>query len=333
MGGAEAFHGSSDARLGGLRLFFPDCRARFERMRFEDGKLSVTVEIREAALSALRIKGASAGQDASERFDRDLGPGPKLTSKPEDRRKGRIRKGSAKPPTLADVPSPRLVSATFALPPRAADLDLFLVGPDGWIYDYHNETRFRHGGNRRVLEPLANAASIDDAVRRAISFGEGPTVEFKVALQLSGDKKQTELIKTAIAFANTTGGQLLIGVDDSCDVVGIESEIGRPKLKDESFARAAQKYSAELRQFIIGKLTQVPPIAATPVSVDDHTVILVSIGEAAIKPCARMWTNEIFVRRGANSVTPSPEEIRALFEPAASNRETTLGDIGSLLSR
>jgi predicted HTH transcriptional regulator len=56
-------------------------------------------------------------------------------------------------------------------------------------------------------------------LRDIISHGESSTVEFK--------RKFTTIDKIAreiIAFANTTGGMLIIGVDDNRKIVGVDSE-------------------------------------------------------------------------------------------------------------
>lgn len=62
-------------------------------------------------------------------------------------------------------------------------------------------------------------------LRRLIEDGETETVEFKVSF----DK---ETLETAVAFANTRGGIILIGVSDKGDIKGIQ--IGKETLKDWS---------------------------------------------------------------------------------------------------
>ena len=54
-----------------------------------------------------------------------------------------------------------------------------------------------------------------------IKKGESKNIEFKVELP----KKSEKYLKTVIAFANTSGGQILIGVDDeSREVVGVDEK-------------------------------------------------------------------------------------------------------------
>ena len=52
--------------------------------------------------------------------------------------------------------------------------------------------------------------------------GESKTVEFKIMLPKDSEK----YIKTIVAFANSQGGQLIVGVDDKTrEVVGVDEDI------------------------------------------------------------------------------------------------------------
>lgn len=54
-----------------------------------------------------------------------------------------------------------------------------------------------------------------------ILYGESKNVEFKAMLP----KDSIKYIKTIIAFANTQGGQLIIGVDDKTrKVIGVDKD-------------------------------------------------------------------------------------------------------------
>ena len=49
-----------------------------------------------------------------------------------------------------------------------------------------------------------------------INEGEGKTLEFKVQLP-----KNNSIVKTIIAFSNTAGGRLIIGINDMLEIVGV----------------------------------------------------------------------------------------------------------------
>lgn len=57
-------------------------------------------------------------------------------------------------------------------------------------------------------------------IRRLIQKGEGKTIEFKETLPGKGG-----LTKTAVAFSNTAGGKILVGIEDkTCRITGISEE-------------------------------------------------------------------------------------------------------------
>lgn len=59
----------------------------------------------------------------------------------------------------------------------------------------------------------------DHPLWQEIQQGEGKTLEFKQQLP-----KGDQLAKTLIAFANTSGGKLVIGVDDQRQIVGVQGD-------------------------------------------------------------------------------------------------------------
>src|ERR1041384_3959823 len=64
-------------------------------------------------------------------------------------------------------------------------------------------------------------------VMALIAEGEGLRIEFK--RKFSSPEK---IAKEMIAFANTSGGTILFGIDDNKDVIGVESEKGEAELID-----------------------------------------------------------------------------------------------------
>jgi ATP-dependent DNA helicase RecG len=62
----------------------------------------------------------------------------------------------------------------------------------------------------------------------AIQNGEGKNIEFKVELP-----KSNALAKTIIAFSNTGGGKLIIGVNDQGNIIGLDPNLNIFELKDK----------------------------------------------------------------------------------------------------
>jgi len=65
-------------------------------------------------------------------------------------------------------------------------------------------------------------------LQNAIRNGEGKTLEFKVELP-----KSDTLAKTIIAFSNTGGGKLIIGVNDQGEIVGLKPDVDIFDLQDK----------------------------------------------------------------------------------------------------
>lgn len=89
---------------------------------------------------------------------------------------------------------------------------------------------------RNMIDSLQRELARD--VSSLIQAGEGETVEFKASvhwdLRLGKASKELEhgVIKTIAGFLNHRGGSLLVGVDDSGGVIGLEQDYQTFKRKD-----------------------------------------------------------------------------------------------------
>jgi len=122
------------------------------------------------------------------------------------------------------------------------------------------------------------------ALKNLIALGEGFTTEFKQA-------GTSNLGREICAFANATGGVILIGVTDSGDIVGVDDH-NRLKSEVQAIARSAE-----------------PPIAVDIESVE--RVLYVIVPEQHSKPYS--FGGKFFMREGASSQQMSREEIREFF--------------------
>ena len=117
-----------------------------------------------------------------------------------------------------------------------------------------------------------------------IALGEGFTTEFKRSMP-------SDLGREICAFANSTGGVILIGVDDAGVVVGAGNH-NRLKSQVQSIARSAD-----------------PPIATDVESYGG--VLCVTVPEQQGKPYS--FGGRFYVREGANCQQMSRDEIRDFF--------------------
>ena len=94
--------------------------------------------------------------------------------------------------------------------------------------------------------------------------GEGARLEFKRSISAAH-----RIARTLVAFANTSGGTLLIGVADSGTITGVSSESREMHRIEEATERLAE-----------------PPLSITyeTLSPDGRKVLIVSIEESSEKP-------------------------------------------------
>ena len=113
---------------------------------------------------------------------------------------------------------------------------------------------------------------------------EGKTVEFK--RNLSSPKP---LLKTLVAFANTAGGRLVIGVGDRREIVGVED----PLAEEERLCNLiADSISPKL----------VPNVELT--TVEGKTLFIVEVFLSGTRPhflCAEGFESGVYVRLGSTN--------------------------------
>lgn len=95
--------------------------------------------------------------------------------------------------------------------------------------DYNNS--FNEQINKLIQ--TAELESNVQKIRRLVRSGESKTLEFKqsFSLDVKKQKKETYLeegcLKTIVAFLNTDGGELIVGVKDNGEFSGLETEISK----------------------------------------------------------------------------------------------------------
>jgi len=128
------------------------------------------------------------------------------------------------------------------------------------------------------------------SVEMLIGFGENEHVEFKESLSA-----QHGIIQSAVAFANTDGGVILVGVNDNGGVVGV------PDPKPEE----------TISNIIRGNTQPDIPTRIRTVTIDGKKVVVVQVMAGEDTP---YWyrDNGTFVRVNATNRHASPSEIKQL---------------------
>ena len=125
-------------------------------------------------------------------------------------------------------------------------------------------------------------------LRQIVANGEGPTVEFKREFNTAIDKE-------LVAFANSNGGLVLIGVSDDAVIVGISEDLRRLEERIMGVCRANCRPS----------LT--PEVEV--VTIDGENVVVVKIQESDQITTAR---DICYVRAGSTTRRALPEELQRL---------------------
>ena len=126
-------------------------------------------------------------------------------------------------------------------------------------------------------------------VEELIGKGESETIEFK-------EKFDNEAIETAVAFANTNGGIILIGVFDKGGIKGVE--VGRDTI---------EKITNKILQATDPKMY--PKISIR--EVNDNRIIVIGAEESNLKPCFAF--GRAFKRVGKSTVKMGKDEIEKLI--------------------
>lgn len=152
-------------------------------------------------------------------------------------------------------------------------------------------------------------------LREIIAGGESSTVEFKRKFT-SAEKFAKEII----AFANTAGGYLIIGVDDNGSIVGVESE----------------KEQVELVGIAQHSITPHLDIDVEIVEIEFRDVVVLHVPNSPSKPHRlvsddpdeRPHQRKAYIRQGESSVAASREMTRILAgqSPNAPPMTLSIGD-------
>ncbi len=111
-----------------------------------------------------------------------------------------------------------------------------------------------------------------------------------------------DLYREVIAFANSNGGVIYIGIDDHGNLTGIDNV-------DETYTRITNG----IRDAIAPDVTMFVRYI-----LQDNKVIQIEVGEGSYKPyylkSKGMKPNGVYVRHGASSVQASPDQIRKMIK-------------------
>jgi hypothetical protein len=279
------YHGDNDGRNNQVFFLLPETRAYIAGASFSEiGTLDIVVGGTDIARLPLLVKGAYWIGKSIHHFDAEVSES----------------------------------KAALIVPTDVDRLEYYLLDRTGTVYGFHREdkySQFKLGGNvigsakRKLL----------DQVHDAINQGEGMHVEFKPFVDpeqkhdIGGQKtKLHEIITTVVAFSNTAGGNIYLGIDDDCSITGIDRKLGEwaKSAIDES---TVNRYIGALRSKIKDALNGEVTLRLSSTSIDGALVVAIEVPEAASKPITIRQDNYLYARIGASNRKVPPDQWKAVL--------------------
>jgi nucleoside phosphorylase len=138
-------------------------------------------------------------------------------------------------------------------------------------------------------------------------IGEGPNLEYKRATYGASDQDHSEFLADISAFANTDGGDLILGVEETdgrpAKLCGIQGNADVELLRLESIARAG------LQPRIPGLRMRFVPLA------NGGNALLIRVPSSRVGPhrVTLKGRNRFWARQGSGKYEPDVGELRLLF--------------------
>jgi hypothetical protein len=172
------------------------------------------------------------------------------------------------------------------------------------------QTEVRNTGS--MIRTPAQAHSAQEVADRDLAEGESDQVEFKPFL-IEGDEsgKAGECIRTIVAFSNSAGGRLYLGVQDDSVPEGRGRYL---KSAGTDPDKAEEAHRKRMTKMISDKIKPVPKnVSMDVVEVAGSPIFAVTVRPGADGPYST-HENDIFVRKGGTNRRPDPRsELPGLY--------------------
>jgi hypothetical protein len=209
------------------------------------------------------------------------------------------------PTRVAEAQSiPKLSSEhNLAVPSGTTTIAGHLLAPDGVVvqsFVLHSPYSF--------IGEAKSALSIEQQVRADISAGESDIREMKTFFNPEENTvMRNRVLHSCIAFANTAGGHVYVGVEDNGELSGngkLSKTMKKAKPPD-----SARTLSAALRKYVVENTRPVIEVAAAEVKIGSEWIVRLKV-----EPSLQMvttHTNDVFIRAGASNRKPSADWLEA----------------------
>lgn len=257
---------------GELVMALPDSRGRLLRAEWIGGTLKVASESRSADASALQLQVRFVGD-----VER---PVQMLTPCPPD--------------------------AEVAIPAGTESILVYLVHREAGLLAERSVGAY----DRQRQRPSVEVVTLEAEIERDLAGGESEYVEFKPFVKVQ-DPKEDELERSLVAFANSRGGRLYVGVTDEGLPLGARAL--KDVVKDGADQKSALSVLARRLETVIADRIKPerPVFQVHELEYKGFPLLMVRVDQGA--KAYSTAREAIYVRHQANNYRASIAEIRELL--------------------
>ncbi len=142
----------------------------------------------------------------------------------------------------------------------------------------------------------------EQKLRQLLKQGEGPKLDYKVALHLSTESEKKELVKDVIAIANTRGGRghILFGVEDRTRrLVGMDP---------------GEFHEEQIQQIIYNRSDPPVPVQVEIDQLDGVHLLTITIFRSQHRPHQMLQTGAFYIRRGSTTDVARRDELAGMMQ-------------------
>jgi len=214
----------------GIQFFIPDYRARIKTLEIAENIVTISIETKETTIDNLLLQFFSKNNSDIQNF-KDV----------------KIEKNGVATITLPDVPKEGHV--------------YLLEKNSGTQIDSKSFGRWYTDRTEGIIIKTSK-----ETVESMIAKGENDMIEFKMDLS----KDNNEFLETVVAFANTRGGTILLGVHDDRRVVGISDTF--------------ENLEKRIRNLVANRCEPDIAINLELVTIENKSIIVITVKEEKNKP-------------------------------------------------
>jgi hypothetical protein len=153
-----------------------------------------------------------------------------------------------------------------------------------------------------------SALSVEQQVRADILAGESDIREMKAFFNPDENSSMRDrVLHSAIAFANTSGGDIYLGVEDEGELSG-NAKLVRA-MKKTTPEEGARELSAKMRKYVVENTRPVIDITSAEIKIGSEWIVRFRV-EHSLR-LVTSHTNDALIRSGASNRKPSAEWLEA----------------------